>query len=206
MCPSLEHFEHGFLNGLYPCYDLYPRTLYLSALTRNGLYQQVHSRPEIGLRLASRSAKMSQEHQNFTSYFYTPHISATRAVISNLRTALHLRSNFLQNGFLQFAFRAFGSVAQRCATMRTGVCTTMGTAANQHHATIGTVPIDAGVHMDSGQVFLQLLCLDNAPSVMAPRLATLRAAANQRHSVMAPGSITEGVHMDRTTANVRQRS
>jgi hypothetical protein len=74
----------------------------------------------------------------------TPYISATRTVISNLGTVLDSQPNFLQNGFLQFTFRARGSIAQRRATM--------GTAAYQRCATMGTVPIVAGVHMDRPQL------------------------------------------------------
>jgi hypothetical protein len=54
----------------------------------------------------------------------------------------------LQNGFLQLAFHARRSVAQRCATMGTGVRATMGPAANQRRATMRTVPIVAGVHTE----------------------------------------------------------
>jgi hypothetical protein len=69
---------------------------------------------------ASRSVKMSEEHQNFTPYLLSPHISATNTAIPSLRAALDLQSNSLQNGFLRFAFYARGSVTQRCATMGTG--------------------------------------------------------------------------------------
>jgi hypothetical protein len=46
---------------------------------------------------------------------------------------------------------ALRSVAQRRATMGTGVRATMGTAANQRCATMGTVPIVAGVHTDRAE-------------------------------------------------------
>jgi hypothetical protein len=70
---------------------------------------------------ASRSAKTSKEHQNFTPQSSISHISATKAVISILRTAFDLQPNSLQDSFLQFTFHARGSVAQCCATMGTGV-------------------------------------------------------------------------------------
>jgi hypothetical protein len=57
----------------------------------------------------------------------------------------------LQNGFLQLAFHARRSVAQRCATMGTGVRATMGPAAFQRRATMRTVPIVAGVHTERGR-------------------------------------------------------
>jgi hypothetical protein len=76
------------------------------------------------------------------------HILATKAVILSLRAVLDSQPNFIQNGFLQFALHMCGSVAQRRATIGTSVRATIGPAANQRCATMGTVFIVVGVHMD----------------------------------------------------------